>query len=180
MATTGELLVEMSTLSTGTALEHFTNISFGGEGGIGADDATDYMEQKVVELLFMNLDLDLIGDQLGLRGSDIEGNFYIALLTGDPGEAGSQVSEAAYQGYTRVPIIRGAAGWEYKDGGAKNIPMATWQPNDDGVVTITHFAIMDSLIGGNMLFRKELPSPIDINTGDQAQINYNQLAVKMN
>ena len=28
--TTGELLVEMSTLSTGTALEHFTNISFGG------------------------------------------------------------------------------------------------------------------------------------------------------
>lgn len=30
--TTGELLVQMSTLSTGTALEHFTNISFGGGG----------------------------------------------------------------------------------------------------------------------------------------------------
>jgi hypothetical protein len=180
MATTGELLVEMSTLTTGTALEHFTNISFGGGEGIGADDATDYMERAVIELLFMNLDLSLIGDQIGLRGSDIDGNFYIALLTGDPGESGDQNVEAAYAGYTRVPIIRGVSGWEYKDGGAKNIPMTTWQPNDDGLVTITHFAIMDSLIGGNMLFRKELPSPVDINTGDQAQFNYNQLAVKMN
>lgn len=31
--TTGELLVQMSTLTTGTALDHFTNISFGGGGG---------------------------------------------------------------------------------------------------------------------------------------------------
>lgn len=33
MATTGELLVQMSTLNSGTALQHFTNISFGGEPG---------------------------------------------------------------------------------------------------------------------------------------------------
>ena len=32
MATTGELLVQMSTLSTGTALDHFLNIQFGGTG----------------------------------------------------------------------------------------------------------------------------------------------------
>jgi len=178
--TTGELLVTMSTLTTGTALAHFTNISFGGGGGIGADDATDYMEQAVVELLFMNADLPLIGDQGGLKGSDIEGNLYMALLTGDPGEAGSQLVEAAYSGYTRIPIIRGPLGWEYKDGGAKNIPMATWQPNNDAQVTVTYIAVMDSLEGGNMLFRKELAIPVNIPTGDQAQINYNQVSVKMN
>jgi hypothetical protein len=180
MATTGELLVQMSTLSTGTALEHFTNISFGGNGGIGADDATDYMEQAVIELLFMNADLALIGDQNGLKGSDIVGNLYVALLTGDPGESGDQNVEATYNGYTRVPIIRGASGWEYKNGGAANIPLATWQPNEDPLVTITHIAVMDSLEGGNMLFKKELPDSVDIPTGDQAEINYNQLAVKMN
>jgi len=178
--TTGELLVQMSTLSTGTALEHFTNIDYGGGGGIGADDATDFMEQKVVELLFMNLDFAGIGDQSGLRGSAIEGNFYIALLTGDPGEIGDQGLEASYLGYTRVPIIRGASGWEYKSGGAKNIPVATWPPNQGPEVTITHIAVMDSLQGGNMLFKKELPLPLDIPTGDQAQISYNQLTVKMN
>jgi len=180
MATTGELLVQMSTLTTGTALEHFTNISYGGGGGIGADDATDYMEQAIIELMFMNIDLADIGDQGGLKGSDIDGNLYIALLTGDPGEGGSQLVEAAYTGYTRVPIVRGLLGWEYKDGGAKNIPVATWQPNEDPVVTITYFAVMDSLQGGNMLFKKELPAPVDIPTGDQAQIDYNQLTVKMN
>ena len=30
--TTGEKLVEMSTLTTGTAMDHFLNIEFGGSG----------------------------------------------------------------------------------------------------------------------------------------------------
>jgi hypothetical protein len=178
MATTGEQLVIYSTLTTGTALEHFLNIQYGG-GGIGADDATDYAEQKVIELLFMNKDFVLIGDQGGLRGSAIAGNIYVALLTGDPGEEGSLLVEASYQGYTRVPIVRTESGWEYKDGGAKNIPILTWYPNEGADVDITHIAIMDSLIGGNMLFKKELPAPVTIATGNQAQFNYNQLTVKM-
>ena len=33
MATTGELLVQMSTLTSGTAMDHFTHISWGGGGG---------------------------------------------------------------------------------------------------------------------------------------------------
>lgn len=178
--TTGEKLVEMSTLETGTAMEHFMNIDFG-SGGVGADDATDYTEQKIIELLLMNLDFAGIGDQGGLKGSDIDGNVYVALFTGDPGESGSLTDEANYPGYTRVPIVRGASGWEYKDSRAKNIPVAIWQPNGGSQVTITHFAIMDSLIGGNMLFKKALPEPgVDIPTGDQVQFAYNQLKIKMN
>lgn len=181
MGTIREQILIASTLASGTIRELLGSPNTGtGGGGIGADDATDYMEQAVVELLFMNSDLALIGDQDGLHGSDIVGNLYVALLTGDPGEAGSQLVEAAYAGYTRVPVIRGPSGWEYKDGGAKNIPVATWQPNEDPQVTITHIAVMDSLQDGNMLFKKELDLPIDIPTGDQAQISYNQLTVKMN
>ena len=39
MATTGELLVIYSTLTTGTALEHFTNISTGGGRTVYYSDA---------------------------------------------------------------------------------------------------------------------------------------------
>lgn len=180
MGTIREQILLASALSSGTIRELLGDPNTGSGGGVGADDATDYMEQKIVELLFMNLDFALIGDQSGLRGSDIEGNFYIALLTGDPGEAGSVVYEVDYPSYSRVPIIRGAAGWEFKSGGAKNIPVATWQPNDGSSIDITHFAVMDSLIGGNMLFKKELPDPVTIATGNQAQFDYNQLSVKMN
>lgn len=180
MGTVREQILLASTLSSGTIRELLGSPNTGTGGGIGADDATDYMEQAVIELLFMNDNLVGIGDQNGLKGSDISGNLYMALLTGDPGEAGSQLVEAAYAGYTRVPIIRGSGGWEYKDEGAKNIPVATWQPNDDPEVTITHIAVMDSLQGGNMLFKKVLDSPLVIPTGDQAQMNYNQLTVKMN
>lgn len=169
--TTGEQLVIYSTLTTGTALEHFLNIQYGG-GGIGADDATLYAEQAFMELLFLNQDLVLIGDQGGLRGSEIAGNLYVVLLT-------SESQEAVYGGYTRIPVVRTGTGWEYKDGSIKNIPILTWQPNEDADVDITHIGIADSLIGGNILFQKELPAPVTIATGNQAQFNYNQLTVKM-
>lgn len=171
MATVREQILIASALDSGTIRELLAVPNTGG-GGIGADDATVYAEQAFVELLFMNQDLPGIGDQGGLRGSEIVGNFYIALLT-------DENTEASYPGYTRVPIVRGTPGWEFKDGGAKNIPIATWQPNDGSLVTITHYAVVDSLQGGNALFTKELPLPVDIPTGDQAQISYNQLTVKM-
>jgi len=41
--TTGELLVEMSTLFTGTAMDHFTHISWGGGGG-GLSPAITYLD----------------------------------------------------------------------------------------------------------------------------------------
>jgi len=179
MGTVREQILLASSLTSGTIREHFANPNTGA-GGLGADDATDYMEQMVVELLFMNQDLPLIGDQNGLKGSDIEGNFYIVLFTGDPGEEGSFLNEADYVGYTRGPIVRGPSGWEWKDGGAKNIPVTTWQPSGGPLVTITHFGVADSLEGGNLLFKKLLPVPLDIPVGDQAQFDYNHLAIKMN
>ena len=41
--TTGELLVEMSTLTSGTAIDHFTNISWGGGGG-GLSPVITYLD----------------------------------------------------------------------------------------------------------------------------------------
>jgi len=43
MATTGELLVQMSTLTSGTAMDHFTHISWGGGGG-GLSPVITYLD----------------------------------------------------------------------------------------------------------------------------------------
>lgn len=172
MGTIREQILIASTLPSGTIRELLGSPNTDA-GGIGADDTTLYGEQKIVELLFMNEDMLGWGDQGGLRGSAVVGNVYIALMT-------DELTEASYPGYTRVPIIRGNPGWEFKDGGAKNIPVATWQPNDGPPVTITHFAITDSLIGGNAVFQRALATSVDIPTGDQVQFAYNQLGIKMN
>jgi hypothetical protein len=177
MATTGERLVEMSILTTGTALDHFLNISFGGGGGGG--DATNYLEQAILELIFLNNPLLKIGDQNGINGSEIAGNLYIGLFTDDPGETGVWDSEADYDGYTRVPVIRESGGWEFADGGINNVPIITWPPIVSGSQTVRYIAIIDSLVGGNVLFKKEISSPKTISAGDQYQIAYKNLLVKM-
>lgn len=175
--TTGERLVDLSTLATGTAMDHFLNIEC--EESVGGEQASTYMEGQLTRLLFMNEDLPFIGDQGGLRGSVIAGNYYMALFTDNPGEAGDLVNEADYGGYGRVPVVRGPAGWEYKDGAAKNIPVISWMPNTGASQVITHFAVMDSLVDGSVLWYGELPDPITVNLGDSVQYAYNQFSVKL-
>jgi hypothetical protein len=70
---------------------------------------SDAHENGYLNLVFKNIDFTGIGDAGGLRGSATAGNLYVALHTADPGEAGSQTtSEAAYTGYARMPVVRGA------------------------------------------------------------------------
>ena len=171
MTTTGEFLVLMSTLAAGKAIEHFTNISYGGVP-ITAGDGTPYGEASILALLFRNVPFAGIGTPEGIIGSAYPGYLYVTFL--DTNE-----DEISYPAYNRVPVARDDTGWEAKDEGEKNKPVLTWPPNDGPDLDIQFFAIMDSLINGNMLFKKELPVPVEIKTGNQAQFNYNQLSVKI-
>jgi hypothetical protein len=80
MTTTGELLVQLSDLSTGTALEHLLNITGGGVAGIALADFADLNFEATD-------DIDLIGDgELDLTGDDdiaLEGGADIDLEPGD-------------------------------------------------------------------------------------------------
>lgn len=171
--TTGERLVSISTLSTGTAMDHLMNIE---NIVVIPTDATDYMETGLLNLLFMNNDFKNIGDQGGIKASDIAGNWYVALFKSSPGETGDQSEEATYGGYQRVPIER-ATQWEIKSNMAKNIPMLIYPPCSSGSEILTHFGIADSLYGGNICYYGELPEAIEVKQGDSIQFEYNMLSV---
>jgi len=175
MSSAGEILVGLSSLDSGTAEEHLLHIT---AEEMATDMATDYLEEKLGKLLFFNENFVNVGDQGGLRGSEISGNFYIALFKGDPGELGLLGDEADYIGYTRVPIQRGADHWEYKYNSIRNIDPIVW-PVAESENEITHFGILDSLENGNVLYYSELPEKINIVPGNYIEIGYNQLVVKI-
>jgi hypothetical protein len=173
MATTGERLVDLSILTTGTALDHFLNI--GGGGGVEGGDATDYFEEALMKLIFLNEPIAGLGDQVGIPATEIAGNLYVGLFTDDPGESGVFTNEADYDGYTRLAVIRGAGGWEWNNERIQNSTILTWPPIVSGSETVSHIAIIDSLTGGNVLFKKDIGVPKTITTGDQYQLAVSNL-----
>jgi len=69
-------------------------------------------ETDLLSLLFTNVNIALLGDATGVRGSATAGSLYAALHTADPGEAGDQTtSESAYTGYARIAISRDTGSW---------------------------------------------------------------------
>ena len=173
--TTGEKIVELSDISLGTAMEHLLNITTE-EPSINM--ATDYFEEKLGKLLFLNENLAKVGDMNGIKGSEVAGNFYIALFTANPGEEGDMGVEADYNGYTRVPIERGSTHWEYKYNSIRNIDPIVW-PAAESEDVVTHFGIVDSLIDGDLLYYNELKQAIPIAIGNYIEIGYNELVIKI-
>jgi hypothetical protein len=79
------------------------------------------------------------GTAVGWSGN---GNFYVALHTADPGEAGGQTtSEAAYTGYARVAVSRDVAGWTLSGNQASNAAEITFPECTGGTETLTHFSV---------------------------------------
>ena len=69
-------------------------------------------ENELLLHIFNNSAIALIGDASGLQPSATAGSLYVALHTGDPGEAGTAAtSECAYTSYARVAVARSGAGW---------------------------------------------------------------------
>jgi hypothetical protein len=118
-------------------------------------------ENEFLLLAFNNVSSAGIGDTTGLRGSTVAGNFYIAMHTADPGEAGVQnTSEAAYTGYTRMAVVRTSAGFTVA-GNSVNLvanldfPTCTANPG----AALTHFSIGDDAAGGGKIRWKGTLSP---------------------
>lgn len=101
----------------------------------------DAFETAILELIFENADLANIGDAGGLLGAVTPGSFFIALFTGDPGEAGAVTNEADYTGYARKAIARAGAQWTTAGGATENTAAITFDPCTGGSNSITHFAI---------------------------------------
>lgn len=124
-------------------------------------------ETELLELIFENVDLALIGDATGLRGSSTAGSLYIALHTADPGEGGSQnTSEAAYTSYARVAVARSGAQWTIASGACENANAIVFPAATGGSETISHFSIgTDSSGAGKILYKGALTSNLAVSSG---------------
>ncbi len=137
---------------------------------------SDAFEQALLDLIFTNANLALIGDATGLRGSTVAGSLFIALHTADPGEAGSAqtTNEVAYTGYARIGIARqsGAGGWTRTGSSVSPTTNPVAMPAcTGGTATATHFSIGTALSGaGSILYRAALSPTIAIANGVTPQV----------
>jgi hypothetical protein len=106
----------------------------------------------LLQHIFQNANVALVGDATGLRGSTAAGNLYISLHTADPGRGGNQTtSEATYTGYARLAIVRTSGGWTVSGNQASNAAIATFAQCTGGSNTITHFGIGTDISGTGQL-----------------------------
>ena len=123
---------------------------------------SDWAETGLLKLVLQNVPFTNIGDAGGLLGSAVDGNFYAALHTGDPGDAGSQVtSEIAYTGYARVAMVRTAAGFAVAGDEGSNVGNILWPKMTGGVGgTVTWITIGQNAAGASeYIARYEISDP---------------------
>lgn len=105
-------------------------------------------------------------------------DFYVALYTADPGEAGTApTNEIAYTSYARVAISR-TTGFTVSGNTAENAALIQFPTCTGGSGTATHFGIVTSSSGaGTLICSGALSSSLAISSGIQPQFNAGDLNV---
>ena len=91
---------------------------------------------------------------------------YLALFLNDPGESGTIGTEIAYAGYARKAIDFSEPAAINGGIGIQNLSDITFAAPPNAAGTITYIAVMDSLVGGNMLARGELTENLVIGANE--------------
>ncbi len=136
-------------------------------------------ENDFLLLVFNNTDIADIGDAAGLQNSAAAGSLYVALHTGDPGEAGTATtSECAYGSYARQAVARSGAGWTVSGNTASNAALVQFPQCSSGTETITYVSITTAGSGASkILWSGALTSPLAVSSGIQPQFAIGALTV---
>lgn len=128
---------------------------------------SDTLENELLEHIFNNADITLIGDAAGLLGSAAAGSLHISLHTADPGEAGDQTTnEATYGAYARQAVARDGTGWTVTNDAVTNDNAITFPEATSGSETITHFGVGTDVSGtGKLLYSAALDANLAVSTG---------------
>ena len=107
------------------------------------------------------------------------GNLFVSLHTGDPGEAGSQTtSECAFGSYARATVARSGSGWTVSGDTASNAAVISFPECTSGSETVTHVAIGTSVSGaGQILYKGALTASRSVSSGITLQFAIGALAV---
>lgn len=94
-------------------------------------------------------------------------NLYVSLHTANPGAAGAQNTfEAAYIGYTRVPVPRSSAGWTLTGQTISPVNSIVFPTATGGSETETYFGIGSAATGaGVLLYSGTLTQPVIVSLG---------------
>jgi len=108
-------------------------------------------------------------------------NFWVALHTADPGEAGSATtSEAAYGSYARVAVSR-TTGFSVTGDTMENTGLIQFPQSTSAGSDATHFSIVTTASGaGQIIVRGALSSPVSTGTGIQPQFAAGALTTTVN
>lgn len=136
-------------------------------------------ENDLLQLIFNNVDIADVGDASGLQNSATAGSLYIALHTGDPGEAGTATtSECAYGSYARVAVARTIGGWTVSGNVASNTALAQFPECSSSTETVTHVSITTAASGASkILYSGQLTSPRSVSAGIQPQFAIGALQI---
>lgn len=118
-------------------------------------------ENELLLLLFNNVDIANIGDAAGLQNSVTAGSLFLALHTGDPGEAGTATTnEIAYTGYARQAVARSAAGFTVSGNTVtltNNVDFPEMTGGAGG--TVTHFSVVKEVSGASVILYSGTTDP---------------------
>ena len=134
-------------------------------------------ENDLLLLVFNNTAAALIGDASGLQPSATAGSLYVALHTGDPGEAGNQTTnECAYTSYARVAVARTSGGWTVSGNAVTNAALVQFPQCTGGSETATYFSIGTASSGtGKILYSGALSASLAISSGIQPQFGAGEI-----
>jgi hypothetical protein len=128
-------------------------------------------ENDMLQLIFNNVDIAMIGDAAGLQNSAAAGSLYVSLHTADPGEAGDQTTnETAYTNYARVAVARTVGGWTVTGNAVANAALVQFAQCGVTGATLTHFGVgTDSSGAGKLLYSGALTASLAVSSGIQPQ-----------
>jgi hypothetical protein len=134
--------------------------------------ATNALETDLLNHLFANADIALVGDATGLRGSSSAGDLYFSLHTADPDEAGDQTTnEISYTSYARVAVARSGSGFTVSGSSVSPAATVTFPACTGGSGTATHFGIGTAASStGKLLFKGAISPTIAISSGVTPQL----------
>lgn len=132
-------------------------------------------ENDVINLIFNAT----LASHLGTLSGTGNANLFVALHTGDPGEAGSQTTnECAFGSYARQSVARTGSGWTVSGNQASNAAQISFPECTSGSETVTHVSIGTSVSGaGQILYKGALNASRSVSSGITLQFAIGALVV---
>lgn len=130
-------------------------------------------ENDVVKAIFL-------GTDPSWRDTAGQANFYLALHSADPGEAGTQTtSEISYGDYHRISIARSAGGWTVSGNSAKNAALAQFPVCSGGTATARYLSIGlgDTGVAGQIIYSGALNDELAISNLVQPTFNIESIVI---